>query len=132
MREDRRKILAMLASGTISVEEADRLLTAADSHREPVGTPRFLRLKVEPKAGSVSERTIDIRVPLGVIRSSLQIAKSLPVSKRGPMMIALGTHMLSLDVANMNLEDQGEFIANFAHLSTDIDRKKETLRLFCE
>jgi hypothetical protein len=132
MKEDRRKILAMLASGKISVEEADRLLMAADSHWEPVSTPRFLRLKVEPKAGSENERTINIRVPLGVIRSSLQIAQSLPASKRGPMMIALGTHMLSLDVGNMNMEDADEFIANFADLSTNIDNQKETLRLFCE
>jgi len=129
MKEDRRKILEMLAAGKISVEEADQLMAAAGTR---AGAPKFLCLKVAPRAGSVSDRKIDIRVPLGVIRSSLQIAKSLPVGKRGPMMIALGTHMLSLDVGNMNLEDPDEFIANFAHLSTDIDKHKETLRLFCE
>ena len=132
MKEDRRKILAMLTSGTISVEEADRLLDASDSGAACPNPPKFLRLLVEPKAGSESARTIDIRVPLGVLRSSLQIAQSLPVSKRGPMMIALGTHILSLDVGNMNLEDADGFIANLADLSTDIDQQKETLRLFCE
>jgi hypothetical protein len=135
MREDRRKVLAMLATGKISVDEADHLLSAIAPQREESPappTPKFLRLLLEPKADEGSQRKIDVRVPLGVIRSSLQIAKSLPLEKRGPMRIALGTHILVLDLEQVNPDNVDEFIAHFSHLTTDIDKKKETVRLFCE
>ena len=135
MREDRRKVLAMLATGRISVEEADHLLSAIAPQRERLAaaySPKFLRLLLEPKADSGSQRKIDVRVPLGVIRSSLQIAKSLPLEKRGAMKIALGTHILALDLEQVNPDNVDEFIAQLGQLTADIDQKKETVRLFCE
>jgi hypothetical protein len=135
MREDRSKVLAMLATGRISVDEADHLLSAIAPQREQSPaprTPKFLRLLLEPKPDRGIQRKIDIRVPLGVIRSSLQIAKSLPLEKRGPMKIALGTHTLALDLEQVNPDNVDEFIAQLGHLTADIDQKKETVRLFCE
>jgi hypothetical protein len=135
MREDRRKVLAMVATGRISVDEADHLLSAIAPQREQSPappTPKFLRLLLEPKANEGSHRKVDVRVPLGVIRSSLQIAKSLPLEKRGPMRIALGTHILALDLEQVNPDNVDEFIAQLGHLTADIDQKKETVRLFCE
>jgi len=135
MREDRRKVLAMLATGRISVEEADHLLSAIAPQREQPAapySPKFLRLLLEPKADSGSQRKIDVRVPLGVILSSLQIAKSLPLEKRGPMKIALGTHILALDLEQVNPDNVNEFMAQLGQLTADIDQKKETVRLFCE
>jgi hypothetical protein len=138
MREDRRKVLAMLATGRISVEEADHLLSAIAPQREqreqPAApySPKFLRLLLEPKADTKSQRKIDVRVPLGVIRSSLQIAKSLPLKKGGAMKIALGTHILALDLEQVNPDNVDEFMAQLGQLTADIDQKKETVRLFCE
>jgi hypothetical protein len=135
MKEDRGRILAMLASGKISVDQADRLLSAivpakpkdAEQH-----APKFLRLLLEPKADARRQRKVDIRMPLGIIRSGVQIARSLPIEKQGPMTIALGTHTLAVDLSGVDPQNVDQFMALFKDLTTDIDKKDETLRLFCE
>lgn len=132
MKQDRRKILEMLQAGEVSVGEADELLDSLATAKVNAVAPRFLRLTLEPKAGGDSDRKIDIRVPLGVLRSSLQIAQSLRVQGRGQMTIALGTHTLAFNVSSLNTENMDEFLAQFRDLSTDIDRQNETLRLYCE
>jgi hypothetical protein len=132
MKQERRKVLEMLSSGELSVDEADELLGSFDTAKAGGCAPKFLRLTLEPKAGGDSDRKIDIRVPLGVLRSSLQIAQSLPMQGRGQMTIALGTHTLAFNVSSLNTDNMDEFLAQFRDLSTDIDREKETLRLFCE
>jgi hypothetical protein len=128
-------ILEMVAGGTISVDEADQLLgaitpacTAVSTHREP----KFLRLVVESKPGTQRNRKIDIRVPLGLLRSGVEIAKSLPGDGSRPMTIALGTHTLALDLNGVEPHNLDEFIHQFQDLTTTIDKKEETLKLFCE
>jgi hypothetical protein len=134
-KDNRRKILSMLAEGTISVEEADRLLSASTSSASETScdqTPKFLRLLLEPKTESDRRRKIDIRMPLGLLRSAIQIAKSLPGARNVPMTIALGTHTVALDLNGVDPQNVDEFVSQFKDLTTDIDRKDETLRLFCE
>jgi hypothetical protein len=134
MNADRRKILDMLAAGNISIAEADQLL--GDDHAFAAGsdthTPKFLRLVMEPRDQAASRRKVDIRVPLGLLRSGVQIARSIPIEKRGPMTIALGTHSLAFDLSGVDAENADEFMAQFKDLTTDINGKDETLRLFCE
>ena len=134
MKENRRKILAMLADGNIAVDQADRLLSAIVPAKKKSAEPtrKFLRLLLEPKAETGSPRKVDVRVPLGLLRSGVQIARSLPIEKRGPMTIALGTHTLSLDLSGIDPQNVDEFIDQFRYLTTDIDKKNETVRLFCE
>src|SRR5947209_19574875 len=82
MKQDRRKTLEMLQAGEVSVGEADELLDSLATAKVNAVAPRFLRLTLEPKPGPDSGRKIDIRLPPGVLRSSLQIAHSLPVPRR--------------------------------------------------
>src|ERR1700745_1184986 len=100
MTQERRKVLEMLSAGELSVDEADGLLGSLTTANTDDLPPKFLRLRIEPKPGADSERQVDIRVPLGVLRSSLQIAQSLPASRKGQMTIALGTHTLAFDVSS--------------------------------
>ncbi len=134
LNADRRKILDMLAAGNISINEADLLLghDAAFAAESDTRTPKFLRLVLEQRDQAASRRKVDIRVPLGLLRSGVQIARSIPMEKRGPMTIALGTHSLALDLSGVDDENVDQFLAQFKDLTTDINRKNETLRLFCE
>ena len=134
MNADRRKILDMLAAGNISIDEADLLLGHDDAFaaESDTGTPKFLRLVLEPRDQASNRRKVDIRVPLGLLRSGVQIARSIPMEKRGPMTIALGTHSLALDLNGVDAENVDAFMAQFKDLTTDINGKDETLRLFCE
>ena len=134
MNADRRKILDMLAAGNISIDEADLLLghDPAFAAESDTRTPKFLRLVLEPRDQAANRRKVDIRVPLGLLRSGVQIARPIPVEKRGPMTIALGTHSLALDLNGVDAENVDAFMAQFKDLTTDINGKDETLRLFCE
>lgn len=134
MNGDRRRVLDMLAAGNISIDEADLLLghDTAFASESNTRTPKFLRLVLEPGDQAANRRKVNIRVPLGLLRSGVQIARSIPMEKRGPMTIALGTHSLALDLSGVDAENVDEFMAQFKDLTTDIDRKDETLRLFCE
>ena len=135
MKNDRQRILEMVAAGNISVGEADQLLSAVTN--SPATTPanrapKFLRLLVESKPEAQRNRKIDVRMPLGLLRSTIQIAKSLPGASNVPMTIALGTHTLALDLNGVDPRNADEFIGYFKDLTTDIEKKDETLRLFCE
>jgi len=134
LNADRRRILDMLAARDISIDEADLLLghDPAFAVKSDTRTPKFLRLVLEPRDQAANRRKVDIRVPLGLLRSGVQIARSIPMEKRGPMIIALGTHSLALDLSGVDAENVDEFMAQFKNLTTEIDKKDETLRLFCE
>lgn len=78
MKQDRRKVLEMVSAGELSVDEADELFGSFATAKITDSAPKFLRLTLEPKPGGDGDRKIDIRVPLGMLRSSLQIAQSQP------------------------------------------------------
>ncbi len=143
MSAERRKVLEMLAAGKITAEEAEKLLErlaspgapnnaperdaagAADT-REGEGrprAPRFLRVVVDsPKRDSVN-----IRLPLGLIRTGLKLSTILPgrvsqrLSERG------------IDLSELGKLDDETLIAELAALQVDIKAEDgETVRVFCE
>jgi len=85
MSEERRKILEMLQEGKISVDEAERLLSALSSpeveERESPsekGKLKYLRILVEPGPGSEEKERVNVRVPLKLIRAGLKLASFIP------------------------------------------------------
>lgn len=77
-REERRKILEMATNGTISLDEADRLLEAlgnantmpAETH--PVGrNPKWLKVKV---TDTVSNRPrVNVSIPVMLVKAALKL-----------------------------------------------------------
>ena len=86
MQEERKKVLEMLASGKISVEEAERLLNAINENNEDQTErasgngvkPKYLRVQVEPKANDANGDRVNIRVPINLIRAGLKWASFIP------------------------------------------------------
>ena len=143
MSAERRKVLEMLAAGKITPEEADQLLdrlaspAAAEgaSEAEAGGAagggasggrpraPRFLRVVVD----SPERDTINIRLPLGLIRTGLKISSLMPrrvshrLSERG------------IDLSHLGKLDDEALIAELAALQVDIAAEDgEKVRIFCE
>ncbi|HEV3075416.1 MAG TPA: hypothetical protein VHB47_13425 [Thermoanaerobaculia bacterium] len=145
MSAERRKVLEMLAAGKITPEEADQLLdrlaspaaAAGAAEGEAAGAagggggagggrpraPRFLRVVVD----SPERDTINIRLPLGLIRTGLKISTLMPrrvshrLSERG------------IDLSHLGKLDDEALIAELAALQVDIAAEDgEKVRIFCE
>jgi len=143
MSTERRKVLEMLAAGKITPEEAERLLerlgsppgpenapeseaTGAADTRDGAGrprAPRFLRVVVD----SPERDNVNIRLPLGLIRTGLKLTTILPgrvsrrLSERG------------IDLSQLGKLDDEALIAELSALQVDVmGEDGEKVRVFCE
>ena len=143
MKEERRKILDMLAEGKISVDEAERLI-AAISVDEPgqkqsgeesmPGTKssfKYLRVQVEPGSNSKSGERVNIRVPLKLIRAGLKWAAFMPKHVQGKVDEALNEQGIDMDFSSIKPGDLEEIVTNLNDLTIDVEGK-ETVKIFCE
>ena len=138
MKTERKKILEMVASGKISVEEAERLLTALSEEaesNEPSNSagrkPKYLRVVVEPKSESENGERVNIRVPINLIRAGLKWASFIPKHSQSKVNEALKEKGLNIDFGNMTEEDLNDLVENLNDLQVDVDGD-ETVRIFCE
>jgi hypothetical protein len=142
MKEERRKILDMLAEGKISVDEAERLLAAISTDESGqkqsgeaslMGTKsslKYLRVLVEPGSDSGGEK-VNIRVPLKLIRAGLKWAAFMPKHVQGRVDEALHEKGINMDFSSIKPEDMEEIVTNLNDLTIDVEGK-ETVKIFCE
>ncbi len=140
MNEEKRKVLDMLAQGKITVDEADKLLTALnDPSEEPSAalTPggkkqwKYLRVLVEPGPGSESNDKVNIRVPFKLIRAGLKFAAFIPREYQGKVDEAFKEKGLNVDLAKITPEDLEELVSNLDDMTVEVDGK-DKVRVFCE
>jgi hypothetical protein len=138
MPEERKKILEMLANGKISIDEAERLLSALSDEHEVKETvqvknrlPKYLRVIVEPKSGSENGERVNVRVPINLIRAGLKLAAFIPKHSQSKVGDALKEKGLDLDFSKMTSEDLDELIENLNDLQVDVDGN-DVVRVFCE
>jgi hypothetical protein len=139
MSEERKKILEMLAKGKISVEEAERLLSAI-SESEEESTPgkktevsklKYLRVVVEPGPGSEKDERVNIRVPIKLIRAGIKLASLLPNDVQGKVDDALKEKGISLDFSQINQENLEEIVESLRDLTVDVEGE-DRVRIYCE
>jgi DNA-directed RNA polymerase subunit F len=136
MSEERRKILEMLSSGKIAVEEAERLLNAleggdAQLRENPSSKLRYLRVLVEPDAANERDERVNIRVPLKLIRAGLKWASFIPKEAQSRVNEALTEKGIDVDFSRLKPEDLDEIIEQLNDLTIDVEGK-EKVRIFCE
>src|SRR3954468_944266 len=88
MSDESRRVLDLLSQNKITVDEADRLLRAiAPSPPEPAvkaeadqpRKARFIRIAVhKPGCGRETQRDVNIRVPMAIIRSGMRLGAIIP------------------------------------------------------
>ncbi len=135
MSEDRKRVLEMLASGKVTVDEAERLLAALgdppppapDAVAAPQRPGRFFRIVVRKNEGS--GKNVDIRIPLSLVKGGMRIGAMIPgcgeavteqLRKKG---INLDVTKLDPDGLEAALRDMGEM---------DIDDGKSHVRISYE
>jgi hypothetical protein len=138
MEEERKKILEMLASGKISVEEAERLLAAVydNSDSTEQGTvsgkkPKYLRVLVEPKTDNPDGERVNVRVPINLIRAGLKWVSFIPKHSQDKVGHALREKGINMDFNNLTPQDLEELIVNLNDLQIDVDGD-EVVKVFCE
>jgi hypothetical protein len=139
MSEERRKILEMLSKGKISVDEAERLLTAVSEGSEQAPSQSFssgsklkyLRVLVEPAPDNKNGDRVNIRVPLNLIRAGLKWAAFIPKHAQEKVDEALKEKGIDVDFNKMKPEDLEEIIVNLNDLQVDVEGA-EKVRIFCE
>ena len=140
MSEEKRKILEMLSAGKITVEEAEKLLSAvSDSADEtekssgpsPKGGPKYLRVLVEPGPDNSSGDRVNIRVPVKLLRAGIKLAALIPQDAQGKIDRAFKEKGIGLDLSQITEENLGEIVESLNDLTVDVEGK-EKVRVFCE
>jgi len=134
MSEERKKVLEMLAKGTISVADAEKLLekiaepassqAKPDTHSpsEP-GKPRFMRILVD-KPG---QEQVNIRMPLSFMRTGSRLLAVLP-PKVNEKLAELGVNLSARGA--MSEKEWAEAIED---MNVDVEQGNgKKVRIFCE
>ncbi|MGA8739576.1 MAG: hypothetical protein WB561_00155 [Terracidiphilus sp.] len=156
MNENRRQILEMLAAGKITADEAERLLAALDiDTAKPVGgtaryagggsqpattgaRAKYLRVLVEADeemTGLKGPTSVNVRVPLQLLRAGVRLAALIPQQAHNQLDQALSSHGVPLTLSQIKPENLEELIDHLEDLTVDVDGKdgnKTRVRVFSE
>ena len=156
MNENRRQIQEMLAAGKITAEEAERLLAALDPEPAGVGAaysasgsnsgrstaaksnPKYLRVLVEADesmTGNKGLTTVNVRVPMQLLRAGVRLAALIPQQAHNQLDQALSSHGVPLTLSQIKPENLEELIDHLEDLTVDVDGKEGNqtkVRVFCE
>lgn len=135
---ERQQILEMLASGKITVEEAEKLLNAVGESSEtgkavelgkgPGGKARYLRVVV---AESGSDK-VDIRVPLQLMRAGIKLASVIPMDVQNKIDASFHEKGMQFSLSDLKPEMVEELIDGLSDLSVSVNDDGDNVRVFCE
>src|SRR5258708_28286780 len=148
MNEHRLKILQMLSAGQITAEEAERLIialerglpapaSADDSAPSPKVKPKYLRVIVESEKDGASPKTVNIRVPMQLLRAGVKLTSLIPAQARERVNEAMRRDGVPFDLNQIKPENLEELIYHLDALKVDIvdsgdNNKKAKVTLFFE
>ncbi|TFG74297.1 MAG: hypothetical protein E4H23_12220 [Chrysiogenales bacterium] len=138
MSEEKRKILEMLADKKITVDDAEKLLTAvsdraAESAGDSAGKtgPKFLRVLVEPAPNDPDSDRVNIRVPLNLVRAGLKFASFIPHQVQEKINKEMKEKGVPFDLSHFNSQDIEALLVHLNDLTVEVEGK-EKVRVFCE
>jgi hypothetical protein len=152
MNENRRQILEMLGAGKINADEAERLIAALES--APTATvgehsgnvagatvktrAKYLRVLVEADesaTGLKGPTTVNVRVPMQLLRAGVRLASLIPAQAHEQLDEALSKHGVPLTLSQIKPENLEELIDHLEDLTVDVDTRDEgktKVRVYCE
>ena len=147
MNENRRQILEMLAAGKVTAAEAERLIAAVETERTtPAGSTgaavktraKYLRVLVEADesmTGTKGQTTINVRIPLQLLRAGVRLASLIPAQAHSQLDDALNKHGVPLTLSQIKPENLEELIDHLEDLTVDVNGSEDNatkVRVFCE
>ena len=143
MSESRKRILEMLAEQKITVDEAERLLSATgnedtperitpQSTSETKKTPKYLRVMVTPGDGpNAKHEKVNVKVPMNLIRAGMKLTSLIPPHAYDKMNEAMQEKGVNFDLKSIKPEDLEELVEALSDLEVDVDGE-EKVRVFVE
>jgi SHOCT-like domain len=134
MSEETRKILEMLSSGKVSVQEAEQLLRAVEPPgartEEKKPEPRYFRILVnKPAHDGRKAEAVNVRVPMTVVRGGLRLGALFPgLLANRKIRLDNGTE---LDLSKVHYTDLEAMIKDIGELTVDVDGDAQ-VRIRCE
>ena len=152
MNENRRQILEMLAAGKITADEAERLLAALDPAPTPVPEftgattngaqvktrAKYLRVLVEADEGMTGlkgQTTVNVRVPMQLLRAGVRLASLIPVQAHKQLDEAFNRRGIPITLSQIKPENLEEIIDQLEDVTVDVDGKDGNatkVKVFCE
>ncbi len=140
MNEDRRRILAMLAEGKITADQAERLIaalerapaTARPDRPAPGVRLKYLRVEVDADRPESGPTKVNIRVPMNLLRSGVRLGALMPPSARDEVNAAMARSGVAFDINQLKPENLEELIEQLADLTVDLDNERAKVRIYCE
>jgi len=143
MNDERSRILNMVASGKISVDEAEALLNALAQGRGDSSVsnkipqlegkakkmPEYLRVKVESTQGD----NVDIRIPFRILRAGIRLTALMPPAVADNVNAHLSEKGINLDFKNIKEENLEDLLEALSEMEINVDSATgDTVRVFCE
>jgi hypothetical protein len=132
MNDETRKVLEMLSSGKISVQEAEQLLQAVTtpSPDEKKAEPKYFRILVnKPAREGQKAENVNIKVPMTVVRGGLRLTSVFPgLMGKKKIQLDNGTE---LDLSKIHYADLEAMIKDIGELTVDVDGDAQ-VRIRCE
>jgi len=153
MNDNRRQILEMLSTGKITADEAERLLAALDPGPTPVAAEfagsttngasvktraKYLRVLVEADEGMTGlkgQTTVNVRVPMQLLRAGVRLASLIPAQAHDQFDEALSRKGVPITLSQIKPENLEELIDHLEDLTVDVDGKDGNttkVKVFCE
>jgi hypothetical protein len=131
MSEETRKVLEMVLSGKITVEEAEQLLQAVTVPLpdEKKAQPKYFRILVnKPAQDGKKAENVNIKVPITVVRGGLRLSSVFPGLMKKKIQLDNGTE---LDLSKIHYADLEAMIKDIGELTVDVDGDAQ-VRIRCE
>lgn len=152
MNDNRRQILEMLSAGKITADEAERLLAALDPGPVTPGPEftsttngatvktraKYLRVLVEADEGMTGlkgQTTVNVRVPMQLLRAGVRLASLIPAQAHDQLDEALSRKGVPITLSQIKPENLEELIDHLEDLTVDVDGKdgnSTKVKVFCE
>jgi hypothetical protein len=132
MSDETRKVLEMLSSGKITVQEAEQLLQAVKdpASDEKKAEPKYFRILVnKPAREGKKAENVNIKVPITVVRGGLRLSSVFPgLMGKKKIQLDNGTE---LDLSKIHYSDLEAMIKDIGELTVDVDGDAQ-VRIRCE
>jgi hypothetical protein len=142
MNEDRKRILAMLAEGKLTADEAERLLDAMG--REPTprlgaaptsttnSAPKYFRVEVDAHEPGDTPTKVNVRVPMQLLRAGVRLSALIPPRARDEVNAAMAREGIPFDINQLKPENLDDLIEHLADFAVDVDSGDAKVRVYCE
>lgn len=139
MNEQRKAILDMLAAGSITADEAERLLIAiepgeaapAGSAERPKAKAKYLRFVVGYTENGEPGR-VNIRVPIALLRAGVRLSALVPAQALEKANAEIAKSGVPFDLTQLKPDELEEFVNHLDEVIVEVDSPDAQVRIYSE